>query len=110
MWRKHYESMANGSLRRNRTQVNGRVGFVNTYQVNNVQSGGGSVSPIKLVSPTEASVDQAKMQIQHSKVQNSPNQRNFSLQKKKQHPKTKRKKASPNLNKRKRRKIQDIFS
>ena len=110
MWRKHYESMGNGHLKRNRTRVSGRAGFVNTYQVNNVQSGGGNVSPIKLVSPTEASVDQAKMQIQHSKVQNSLNQRNSSVQKKKQPPKAKRKKTSPNSIKKKQRKIQDIFS
>ena len=116
MWRKHYENMADGKLKRSRIRVNTRGGFVNTYNVNKVQAGGGSVSPIKIVSPTEASVEQAKKQIQQAKVQDSKNQQIFSPQKKKTYPQKRKSSAKPKGKKsstnppKKKRKVQDIFS
>ena len=117
MWRKHYENMADGNLKRSRIRVNTRGGFVNTYHVNRVQAGGGSISPIKIVSPTEASVEQAKKQIQQSKIEDSKNQQIFSPVKKKRTYSQNRKsstkfkgKKSTTKPAKKKRKVQDIFS
>ena len=66
IWKKHYETMANGQGKNKQKQSNTRRGLTKTYRVKGLQTGSGNKKPsIEVVSPAEAVVNQAKMQIQH---------------------------------------------
>ena len=66
-WREHYLSMVKGERKRKPTAIRGR-GQVHTYLISKKQSGSGIANPIKVISPVEANVEQAKKLIEREAV------------------------------------------
>ena len=105
-WRRHYEAMASGELSRKRIKNRRGRGRSYLYQVKSNQSGSGKVAPIKIISPTEANIEQAKKLIVNKrKIIKKSN----SLKRKRPYKKSSGK-SSKKKNKRKKRKVNDIFS
>lgn len=105
-WRKHYQAMSLGELSRKRMKNRRAPGKSHLYHIKSEQSGGGSNSAVKVISPIQAGIAQAK-KIVEAKQQEKTVQRK---QTNKRAPKKQKKTSKTTRKKGGKRRIKDIFS